>query len=136
MDVKCSGNHSCNLKPSSIIWYLSFFKIIEIFRFNIYQEVVLAAVYKIYDFRLKPILFYTYSVFCLQGVYLSSLYLISWTLSGSWLTGVLTSILVCVNRLLSYLYVFKFSHLKHPIQQKSYHEYYLFKDRVSRKHIR
>jgi len=67
-------------------------------RFNIYQEVVLAAVYKIYDFRLKPILFYTYSVFCLQGVYLSSLYLISWTLSGSWLTGVLTSILVCVNR--------------------------------------
>ncbi len=69
-----------------------------IFRFNIYQEVFLAAIYKIYDFRLRPILFYTYSVFFLQGLYMSSLYLLSWSLSGSWLTGVLTAAFVCVNR--------------------------------------
>ena len=70
----------------------------NILRFNIYQEVVLAAIYKIYDFRLKPIFFYTYSVFFLQGVYLSCLYLMSWSLTGSWLTGVLTAISVCLNR--------------------------------------
>ena len=35
-------------------------------RFNVYQEVVLAAIYKFYDFRQPPILFYVYAVFCLQ----------------------------------------------------------------------
>jgi len=67
-------------------------------RFNIYQEVFLAYVYKIYSFRLQPIFFYTYSIFALQGFYLSSLYLISWGLSGTWLSGVLTSVFVVINR--------------------------------------
>ena len=31
-----------------------------------HQEVVLAALYKIYSFRLNPIFFYTYAVFALQ----------------------------------------------------------------------
>ena len=35
-------------------------------RFNVHQEVVLAALYKIYSFRLNPIFFYTYAVFALQ----------------------------------------------------------------------
>ena len=62
------------------------------FRFNIYQELILAAIYKLYSFRLNPIFFYTYSVFCLQGVFMTSLYLLSWSLSGSWLAGVLTAV--------------------------------------------
>merc|ERR1719266_3231672 len=67
-------------------------------RFNIYQELILAAIYKLYSFRLNPIFFYTYSVFCLQGVFMTSLYLLSWTLSGSWLAGLLTAVSVMVNR--------------------------------------
>jgi len=67
-------------------------------RFNIYQEVVLAALYKIYNFRLSPIFFYTYSVFSLQGLYLSALYLLAWTLSGTWLAGVLTAVTLTINR--------------------------------------
>ena len=41
-----------------------------------HQEVLLAALFKLYSFRLAPIFFYTYSVFFLQGVFLSALYLI------------------------------------------------------------
>jgi len=67
-------------------------------RFNVHQEVVLAGLYNIYSFRLSPIFFYTYAVFALQGVFLSALYLISWSLSGSWLTGVLTAVYAVVNR--------------------------------------
>lgn len=67
-------------------------------RFNIYQEVVLAALYKVYNFRLSPIFFYTYSVFSLQGLYLSALYILAWSLSGTWLAGVLTAIGITINR--------------------------------------
>jgi len=67
-------------------------------RFNVHQEVVLAALYKIYSFRLNPIFFYTYAVFALQGIFLSALYLISWSLSGTWLTGVLAAVYAVVNR--------------------------------------
>ena len=63
-----------------------------------YQEVVLAAIYKFYDFRQPPILFYVYAVFCLQGVYLCCLYLLAWSLTGSWLAGVLTTAMVATNR--------------------------------------
>jgi len=67
-------------------------------RFNVHQEVLLAALYKIYSFRLNPIFFYTYAVFALQGIFLSALYLISWSLSGTWLTGVLAAVYAVVNR--------------------------------------
>ena len=52
----------------------------------------MAAIYKIYSFRLNPIFFYTYSVFFLQGVFMTSLYLLSWSLTGSWLAGLLTAV--------------------------------------------
>lgn len=68
------------------------------FRFNIYQEVVLAALYKVYNFRLSPIFFYTYSVFFLQGVFLSALYILTWSLTGTWLAGVLTAVTITINR--------------------------------------
>jgi len=67
-------------------------------RFNIYQEVVLAALYKVYNFRLSPIFFYTYSVFFLQGVFLSALYILTWSLTGTWLAGVLTAVTITINR--------------------------------------
>jgi len=67
-------------------------------RFNIYQEVFLAYAYKFYNFRLTPIFFYTYFIFGLQGFYLSALYLLSWSLSGTWVSGVLTAIFVVANR--------------------------------------
>ena len=59
---------------------------------------VLAALYKVYNFRLSPIFFYTYSVFSLQGLYLSALYILAWSLSGTWLAGVLTAIGITINR--------------------------------------
>ena len=59
---------------------------------------MLAALYKIYTFRLSPIFFYTYAVFWLQGVFLASLYLLAWSITGSWLAGVLTAVSVLVNR--------------------------------------
>ena len=54
--------------------------------------------YKVYNFNLSPIFFYTYSVFSLQGFYLDSLYLLAWSLSGTWVAGVLTAITVGINR--------------------------------------
>ena len=66
--------------------------------FTVYQELVLAAAYKVFSFRLSPIFFYTYSVFCLQGVFMTSLYLLSWSMTGSWLSGVLTAVSVLANR--------------------------------------
>ena len=43
-------------------------------------------------------LHHTCSVFCLQGVYLCCLYLLAWSLTGSWLAGVLTTAMVATSR--------------------------------------
>jgi len=67
-------------------------------RFNVHQEIFLASFYNIYNFGLRPILFYTYFVFSLQGLYLCALYLIAWSLSGTWFSGVLTVVYVLMNR--------------------------------------
>ena len=67
-------------------------------RFNIYQELFLAILYKIQDFGLKPIMFYVTFVFSLQGLYLVVKFLIAWHLSGSWLTGVLMSAYVVCHK--------------------------------------
>ena len=56
----------------------------------------MAAIYKLVSFRLNPIFFYTYSVFSLQGLFMTSLYLLSWSLTGSWLAGLLTAVSVMV----------------------------------------
>ncbi|XP_038077651.1 probable C-mannosyltransferase DPY19L3 isoform X2 [Patiria miniata] len=70
-------------------------------RFNIYQEVVLAIIYKSLSFIQKsypPIFFYIYSVFALHGLYLVALYCTAWMLSGSWLAGVLASAFYVFNK--------------------------------------
>ena len=67
-------------------------------RFNIHQEILLAAIYRAYNFRTEPIFFYTAAVFCLQGLYLCALYLLAWSLSGTWLAGLLTAVWLAVNR--------------------------------------
>jgi len=67
-------------------------------RFNVHQEIFLTILYKFYNFNLRPIFFYIYFVFSLQGLFLCALYLISWSLSGSWLSGVLTVVYVFMNR--------------------------------------
>ena len=95
-------------------------------RFNVHQELFLAALYKVHNFGLKPIMFYVNFVFSLQGgksferkttslhmqfyilvpfllcdfsgLYLLAKFLIAWHLSGSWLAGVLTSAYVVVHR--------------------------------------
>ncbi|VDK63247.1 unnamed protein product [Onchocerca ochengi] len=66
-------------------------------RFNIYQELILAILYKFFaSFRLlqdyylpKPILFYVNSCFIFAGFGVTTLFLLSWTLTGSWLYGLL-----------------------------------------------
>uniref|UniRef100_A0A1I7V6D2 C-mannosyltransferase DPY19L3 n=1 Tax=Loa loa TaxID=7209 RepID=A0A1I7V6D2_LOALO len=66
-------------------------------RFNIYQELILAVLYKFFaSFRLlrdyylpKPILFYVYSCFTFAGLGVATLFLLTWALTGSWLYGLL-----------------------------------------------
>ncbi|KAM3725043.1 putative C-mannosyltransferase DPY19L3 [Dirofilaria immitis] len=66
-------------------------------RFNIYQELILAVLYKFFaSFRLlqdyclpKPILFYVYSCFIFAGFGVITLFLLAWALTGSWLYGLL-----------------------------------------------
>jgi len=67
-------------------------------RFNIYQELVLAAIHRVCSFNMEPILFYVEVVFSLQGFHAAMLFLISWSLSGTWVSGVLTLFYVVVHR--------------------------------------
>jgi hypothetical protein len=67
-------------------------------RFNIYQELVLAAIHRVCSFNMEPILFYVEVVFSLQGFHAAMLFLISWSLSGTWVSGVLTLFYVAVHR--------------------------------------
>ncbi|XP_062327329.1 probable C-mannosyltransferase DPY19L3 isoform X2 [Osmerus eperlanus] len=70
-------------------------------RMNIYQEVVLSALYRLLPIQgfLEPIYFYIYTVFSLQAVYVIALYLTSWLLSGCWLSGALTAVWYILNRI-------------------------------------
>ena len=67
-------------------------------RFNIHQELFLAIIYNIYDFGMKPILFYVEFVFSMQGFYIGILVSLCWYLSGSWLPGVLTAAFITCHR--------------------------------------
>ncbi|BFZ09497.1 hypothetical protein BsWGS_12536 [Bradybaena similaris] len=67
-------------------------------RMNVYQEVILASIYKLLGISVRPILFYTYSIFCLHGFLVSALCLLTWLLSDSWLAGVLTAAFYMFNR--------------------------------------
>ena len=67
-------------------------------RFNVHQEMILSVLYRLYSFNMKPILFYVEMVFSLQGLYAAMLFLISWNLSGTWLSGVLTMFFLVIHR--------------------------------------
>ncbi|KAL8615466.1 hypothetical protein ACOMHN_053802 [Nucella lapillus] len=70
-------------------------------RMNVYQEVVLAAVYNFIPQSLKDeaILFYIKSVFALHGVLVASLFLLTWLLANTWLAGALAAAFYMFNRL-------------------------------------
>ncbi|KAM4017847.1 protein C-mannosyl-transferase DPY19L3 isoform 1-T3 [Anomaloglossus baeobatrachus] len=70
-------------------------------RMNIYQEVVLAVTYRAFNLwrYLEPVYFYIYTLFGLQAVYVAALYVNSWLLSGTWLSGSLAALWYIVNRI-------------------------------------
>ena len=67
-------------------------------RFNVYQEIMLSILYNLFKPDMRPIIFYVDGVFSLQVVYYSALYLISWSLTGTWLSGVLALVYASMNR--------------------------------------
>ncbi|PIK54707.1 putative C-mannosyltransferase DPY19L3 isoform X2 [Apostichopus japonicus] len=70
-------------------------------RFNIYQEVLLAAMYRNFPFisdYLSPIIFYIHFIFALHGIYLITLFGLGWLLGNSWLSGLLASAFYVCNR--------------------------------------
>uniref|UniRef100_A0A915J3X9 C-mannosyltransferase DPY19L3 n=1 Tax=Romanomermis culicivorax TaxID=13658 RepID=A0A915J3X9_ROMCU len=71
-------------------------------RFNIYQEVFLAWLYRILPqkWQNEPILFYVYSIFKLNGFYVSVLFALTWFMCGdgvNWLPGLLSAVFFTVN---------------------------------------
>uniref|UniRef100_A0ACB8EA32 Uncharacterized protein n=1 Tax=Sphaerodactylus townsendi TaxID=933632 RepID=A0ACB8EA32_9SAUR len=69
-------------------------------RMNVYQEVLLSILYRTLHIKkfLEPIYFYIYTLFGLQAVYVVALYVTSWLLSGTWLSGVLAAFWYITNR--------------------------------------
>ncbi|MEJ1289016.1 hypothetical protein NN561_020053 [Cricetulus griseus] len=47
---------------------------------------------------LEPVYFYIYTLFGLQAVYVAALYMTSWLLSGTWLSGLLAALWYVTNR--------------------------------------
>jgi len=66
-------------------------------RFNIYQEVILGALYRILPIEMEYVYFYIDTVFGLHGIYMMSLFASSWILSGSWLAGLLSACFYIFN---------------------------------------
>lgn len=67
-------------------------------RFNIYQEVILAALYRILPIQVEYVYFYIDTIFGLHGMYMVALFASSWILSGSWLAGLLSACFYIFNR--------------------------------------
>ncbi|KAJ7419463.1 putative C-mannosyltransferase DPY19L3 [Willisornis vidua] len=69
-------------------------------RMNVYQEVFLSILYRILPIQqyLEPVYFYIYTLFGLQAVYVIALYVTSWLLSGTWLSGLLAACWYITNR--------------------------------------
>ncbi|KAM4894747.1 protein C-mannosyl-transferase DPY19L3 isoform 2-T5 [Sylvia borin] len=69
-------------------------------RMNVYQEVFLSILYRILPIQqyLEPVYFYIYTLFGLQAVYVIALYITSWLLSGTWLSGLLAACWYIANR--------------------------------------
>ncbi|XP_040427518.1 probable C-mannosyltransferase DPY19L3 isoform X2 [Cygnus olor] len=70
-------------------------------RMNVYQEVFLSILYRILPIKqyLEPVYFYIYTLFGLQAVYVIALYVTSWLLSGTWLSGLLAACWYITNRI-------------------------------------
>ncbi|KAL4232819.1 hypothetical protein ACF0H5_007505 [Mactra antiquata] len=70
-------------------------------RMNIYQEIILSILYRIFSLKnlLEPVYFYINSVFALHGMLVGSLFITAWMLSGSWLAGTLAGCFYIFNRL-------------------------------------
>ncbi|XP_040832424.1 probable C-mannosyltransferase DPY19L3 isoform X2 [Ochotona curzoniae] len=70
-------------------------------RMNIYQEVFLSILYRVLPIQkyLEPVYFYIYTLFGLQAIYVTALYVTSWLLSGTWLSGLLAALWYVANRI-------------------------------------
>ncbi|CAH1800272.1 unnamed protein product [Owenia fusiformis] len=70
-------------------------------RFNIYQEILLSIIYRLTSVKnyFEPVYFYINTIFGLHGLLVAAIYVTSWALSGSWLSGVLTALFYIFNRL-------------------------------------
>ncbi|XP_036370347.1 probable C-mannosyltransferase DPY19L3 isoform X1 [Octopus sinensis] len=71
-------------------------------RMNIYQEIILATIYRSFTVihkNFQPVFFYIHTIFSLHGALVSSLFITAWMLSESWLTGVLAASFYIFNRL-------------------------------------
>uniref|UniRef100_F1KZP4 Protein dpy-19 3 n=1 Tax=Ascaris suum TaxID=6253 RepID=F1KZP4_ASCSU len=73
-------------------------------RFNIYQELLLAAVYKTLkrctyftNYLGSPIIFYVYSCFVFAGFGVITLFLLAWATHKSWIYGLLAFAWICAN---------------------------------------
>ena len=93
-DSVLTGKHE--LSKDNLTEHLNTINIFS--RFNIHQELFLAAVYKMYDFGMKPILFYVEFVFSMQGFYMGIIMTLCWVLSGSWLPSILTAAFITCHR--------------------------------------
>ncbi|XP_066876240.1 protein C-mannosyl-transferase DPY19L3 isoform X3 [Kogia breviceps] len=70
-------------------------------RMNIYQEVFLSILYRVLPIQkyIEPVYFYIYTLFGLQAIYVTALYITSWLLSGTWLSGLLAAFWYVTNRI-------------------------------------
>ncbi|XP_040185433.1 probable C-mannosyltransferase DPY19L3 [Rana temporaria] len=70
-------------------------------RMNVYQELFLAVIYRTFNLwsLLDSVYFYIYTLFGLQALYVAALYINSWLLSGTWLSGSLAALWYIVNRI-------------------------------------
>ncbi|KAL5009746.1 hypothetical protein ScPMuIL_012051, partial [Solemya velum] len=69
-------------------------------RMNVYQELVLAVLYRILPIKslIEPVYFYINTVFTLHAMLVCALFSTTWMLSGSWLAGILTACFYIFNR--------------------------------------
>ncbi|XP_059176524.1 probable C-mannosyltransferase DPY19L3 [Physella acuta] len=68
-------------------------------RMNVYQEVILAFLYRTLGISMQPIMFYIDAVFVLHALLISGIYVLAWALSNTWLAGVLSAAFYIFNRL-------------------------------------
>ncbi|KAM8883214.1 putative C-mannosyltransferase DPY19L4 [Synchiropus picturatus] len=70
-------------------------------RLSLYPELMTSFIYRLYvgqDY-MEPIYFYIGTVFSLQAVHVTALFMCSWMLSGTWVSGMLTVVWYVINRL-------------------------------------